>query len=183
MTKSGCTFKVTLENKSSDVTYMYAIDSASINSVDSDPYFADSVAPGKKANDEISFTDDFLTEDDFGVFSDICMTFHVYDYDDWAADDVAEETIHIYPYGEENTAPYVRQVQDTDTVIADNDDVTIIVTGYDPDGFWGYTVNLYLVNKTDSEAMFSADNVSVNGFMVDPYWPPLSPPDAVHTVP
>ena len=55
-------------------------------------------------------------------------------------------------------------------MIVDNENVTIIVSGYDEDGIWGYTMHLYLVNKTDSEVMFSVDDVSVNGFMADPFW-------------
>ena len=44
------------------------------------------------------------------------------------------------------------------------------VTDYDEDGFWGYTVNLFLVNKTDKELTYSVDEASVNGFMADPFW-------------
>jgi len=46
----------------------------------------------------------------------------------------------------------------------------VIVTGFSEDSIWGYTVNVYLVNKTDKELMFAADDVSVNGFMADPFW-------------
>ena len=34
----------------------------------------------------------------------------------------------------------------------------------------GYGVKVYLENKTDKELMYTVDNVSVNGFMVNPYW-------------
>ena len=52
----------------------------------------------------------------------------------------------------------------------DNDDLTVTVTGYDPDSLWGYSVNLYLVNKTDKALMFSVDDASVNGLMSDPFF-------------
>ena len=38
------------------------------------------------------------------------------------------------------------------------------------DSIWGYCANIYLVNKTDVTVMFTVDNTSVNGFMIDPFW-------------
>ncbi|MCD8323055.1 MAG: hypothetical protein LUC89_09260 [Oscillospiraceae bacterium] len=165
----GYTLKVALENKSEDTTYMFSVLTASVDGVESDPYWASEVAAGKKANEEITFYDDIL--DEIGVgYTDIALTFHVYDSDDWMADDVAEETVHIYPYGEENAKAYVREAQESDVVLVDNDQITAIVIGCEDDPIWGYTVSLYLENKTDEELMFSAEDVSVNGYMSDPYW-------------
>ncbi len=53
-------------------------------------------------------------------------------------------------------------------MIIDNEHVTVIVTGYEDDEIWGYTANLFLLNKTDKTVMFSVDEASVNGFMADP---------------
>lgn len=165
----GYTLKVFLENKSPDKTYMYAIRGASVDGIDTDPGFAAEVAPGKKSNKEISFSDDMLEE--LGIdFTDIEMTFRVYDSDDWSADPVAFETVNIYPYGPENATCYVREPKDTDTVLVDNEYITAIVTGYEPDGMWGYTVELFLVNKTSTSAMFTVDEESINGYMMDPFW-------------
>jgi len=41
---------------------------------------------------------------------------------------------------------------------------------YEDDEIWGYTVNLFLLNKTDKNVMFSVDEASVNGFMADPFY-------------
>jgi hypothetical protein len=166
----GYTLEAYLENKSADKTYMFSVESAAINGVQCDPFFASEVAAGKKSNDEINFTDSTLEECGITEYTDIELTFRVYDSDDWLADDVAEETAHIYPYGEDKASRYVREPQDSDIVLVDNDYVTSIVTGFDPDNMWGYAVDLYLENKTDSTVMFSVDNVSVNGYMVDPYF-------------
>lgn len=166
----GYTLKAQLENKSADKTYMFSVDTAAINGVESDPFFAAEVAAGKKSNEEISFSGVELEENDIGDFTDIALTFRVYDSDDWMADAVAEETIHVYPYGEDKAVKFVREAQDSDTVLVDNEYVTAIVTGYEEDDIWGYTVNLFLVNKTDNNIMFSVDNASVNGFMADPFW-------------
>lgn len=166
----GYTLNVQLENKSTEKTYMYSVESASINGVQCDPLFATDVAAGKKANSEINFSDSALDDNDIGDYTDIELTFRVYDSDDWSADAVAEETVHVYPYGEDKAIHFIREAQATDNIIIDNDYVTVIVTGYDDDSFWGYTVNLFLINKTDKNIMFCADDVSINGYMADPFY-------------
>ncbi len=166
----GYSVKATLENKSKDVTYMFAIDQAAINNVSTDPVWASEVAPGKKSNETISFTDSYLTENNIGDVSDIELTFRVYDTDNWDADPVAKETVHVYPKGEENAAKFVREDQDGDNVLVDNDQVKVVVIDTGVDEIWGYTVKLYIENKTDKTAMVAVDESSVNGFMEDPFW-------------
>ncbi|MCD7949932.1 MAG: hypothetical protein LUG12_06720 [Erysipelotrichaceae bacterium] len=167
----GYTLTAELENKSEDVTYMFSVESASVNGVMSDPLFASEVAAGKKSNEEISFiSDTTLEENGIDEFTDIELTFRVYNSDDWEEDAVANETVHVYPYGEDKATTFIRESQDSDNVLVDNDDVTVIVIGYDPDDTWGYGVNLYLVNKTDTEVMFSLDDASINGYMIDPFY-------------
>lgn len=166
----GYTLKVQLENKSTEKTYMYSVESASINGVQCDPFFATEVAAGKKSNNEISFSDSDLEDNGVGNYTDIELTFRVYDSNDWMADEVARETVHVYPYGEDKATIFVRETQASDNVIIDNDYVTVIVTGYEDDAIWGYTVNLFLLNKTDKDVMFSVDEASVNGYMADPFY-------------
>ena len=166
----GFTLKALLENKSSDKTYMFSVESAAINGVQCNPLFASEVAAGKKANEEISFLGDELEKNGVGDYTDIELTFRVYDSNDWTADAVAEETIHIYPYGKDKAVQFVRESQPSDNVIIDNEYVTVIVTGYEDDAIWGYTVNLFLLNKTDNNIMFSVNEASINGFMTDPFY-------------
>ena len=168
--KWGYSLNVYLENKSSDKNYMFSVKNAAINGVECDPFFASEVASGKKANKEIDFSDSTLEKNQITDITDIELTFRVYDSDDWSADSVAEETVHVYPYGEENAVSFVREPQSSDNIIIDNEYVTAIVTGYENDDIWGYTANLFLVNKSDKEIMFTVDDASVNGFMVDPFY-------------
>lgn len=163
----GFTLKVLLENKSADITYMFSLETAAVNGIQTDPFFSAEVAPGKKSNEEIHFSDDILEDLDI-MFTDIELSFRVYDSEDWLDGEIAEETVHVYPYGEENAGRFVRDPQDDDNIIVDNDYATVIVTGYAEDDLWGYTVNLFLVNKSDKNIMFTVDEVSVNGFMADP---------------
>lgn len=164
----GYTVKAYFENKSADKTYMFSVDGASINGVQSDPFFAAEVAAGKKSNEEIVFNDDLLAQNGIEDFTDIKLSFSVSDSEDWSADPVADATVHVYPYGEDQATKFVRESQDNDQVLVDNEYITLIATGNRDDELWGYTVDFYLVNKTDKNLTFAADDVSVNGFMVDP---------------
>ena len=57
-----------------------------------------------------------------------------------------------------------------ETVLADNDQVAVTVSSYDPEGEWGPTFEVLLENKTDRAAFFELRDVAVNGVMCDPFW-------------
>lgn len=167
---SGCSLSLFLENKSQDTTYMFSVSSAAINGVQADPFFATEVAPGKKANETVQFPKDFSNGEDVGRYNHIELTFRVYDSKDLSAKPVAEPTVNLYPYGEESATPYTREPEDDDTILVDNEYATVILTGYEEDDIWGYTAELYLVNKSQTPAMFTVEDVSVNGYMADPLY-------------
>ena len=54
--------------------------------------------------------------------------------------------------------------------LADNENILFKITGVENDPIWGYTLKVYMENKTDKELMFTLADVSVNGFMCDPFW-------------
>ena len=58
----------------------------------------------------------------------------------------------------------------SEIVLVDNEACTVKVTGFDPNGILGYGVKFFLENKIDESLMFSVKDVSVNGFMIDPFW-------------
>ena len=55
-------------------------------------------------------------------------------------------------------------------VLAENDNITVKITAIEENSIFGYTLKVFLENKTDKELMFTVDDVSVNGFMCDPFW-------------
>ena len=169
----GYNLKVLLENKSDDKSYTFSVHSAAINGVQCSAYLYSSVSAGKKANEVISFTEDDLKANGIKTYTDIELTFQVYDSDDWMADDIVNETVHIYPYGEDKVTQYVRAGKESDNIVVDNEYVTLTVIGYEYDDIWGYTVKLFLVNKTEERLMFSVEDASVNGFMADPSYAQL----------
>ena len=166
----GTTLKVFLENKSADKKYMFAADALYVNGLEIEPLFATEVESGKKSNESLILTLSEEEEKELGTITEIEVKFRVYDSDEIMSDNVAEATAKIYPYGEDKAQKYTREDKSTDTVLVNNDSVKIIVIGYTEDEIWGYSANLYIENKTDKELMISADDVSVNGYMIDPFF-------------
>ncbi len=77
----------------------------------------------------------------------------------------AQTTVPATTVQPETTAPQFEEL-----VLVDDANCTVIIKGVDADNLFGYTLNVFLENKTDMELMFSVDEVSVNGFMCDPFW-------------
>ena len=70
----------------------------------------------------------------------------------------------------ESTQPEETKPEFQENVLIDNENCTVKITAMDADSIWGYAINVYLENKTNKELMFTIDNVSVNGYMCDPFW-------------
>jgi len=173
----GYTLKGYFENKS-DADYMISVDAATINGVAAEPLFAVDVAAGKKAKEDISFGDVFPEGVDIGEYTDIALTFSVSDAEDWEADAVAEETAHVYPLGKDKATVYTREAQETDQVLVDNDLFTMIAIGTGEDELWGYTTDVYFVNKSDKNLLLSVDEASVNDFMAEPFFATALPAES-----
>ncbi len=156
-----------LENKSAENTYNFSLSCLSVDGIEISDWFYETVSAGNKVNGKIEVDDDDL--DVLSKFTDIGLTFYVYDDDTY--DEVLTVTAHVYPYGEENASAYVRETLDTDVILIDNEYVQMVATGVDHDDFWDeYELEVYLVNKTDSEVMFSVSDAAINGYMLDPFW-------------
>ena len=122
-----------------------------------------------------NYTDSLIiprtTLDRNGITDPAKLEFNLYvmNGETWA--DLFNENCTVYPQGE---GSYVDDggynAQEGDTVLVDNDSVTVIVTGFDPENEMGYTMNLYVLNKTALNLTFAMENVTVNELMFDPFW-------------
>lgn len=168
----GIDVKVQLENKTTDKTLVFSWDDVAVNGWVIDPLFAKSVAPGKKANDTISFSKSDFEKCNLTSADKVEFKLRVYDENDWSADDIVEDVFCIYPTGLDDAA--VKSPQRTseanEVVVVDNEQCTFVIVKNYVDKIWGYTLSVYLENKSDINLMFSWDDVSVNGFMIDPFW-------------
>lgn len=80
----------------------------------------------------------------------------------------APETSSPETTAPETTAPEEMGFQEI--VLVDNEDICFKIMAVEDDSIWGYSLKVYIENRTDKGLMFSAGEVSVNGFMCDPFW-------------
>ena len=161
----GYAVNLLIENKSPDKTYTFIIQKGDVNGVEVDPFMLIFVSPGKKANKSVVLDD--LKEYGIEEYTDIELTLDVVEGKDWYNDPyVMSEPIHIYPYGKENAGKFVYKAKTGDQVLVDNEYVTVIYTGDNKENELGYSINLYIVNKTDKDITVSGDDMSINGYMV-----------------
>ncbi len=163
-----------LENKSSDKTYCFSLNSAAVNGVSISPQFSPELAPGEKRNEKIEFADWRFNYNDIGGYTDIELVFQVRENDRWGADVLEAKTVHIYPYGEDKAAEFVREAQPSDKVILDNEYATVIIAGEGNEKFKEesddselfYCFEMFVINKTDKELWIKGGfySLSVNGF-------------------
>lgn len=71
---------------------------------------------------------------------------------------------------QENTQPETTAPQNSEQILADSEDFAVKLKGFNPDDLLGFSMELFLENKDDESLMFSIRDVSVNSFMIDPFW-------------
>ncbi len=167
----GLEMHVYCENKT-DKNMMFSLDGVSVCGVMYDPFWAEEVAAGKKINSVIYF--DTYQLETMGITSvdEISFRLHIFDNDNWMDEPFVDEDFDIYPTGlTEETVLYPEyQHKNGETVLLDNDRLLFIVEKVDDTDGDYYTLNCYLHNRTGEDLLVSWDSVSVNGFMVDPFW-------------
>ena len=165
----GYTVYLLIENKSPDKTYTFNIQKGEVNGVEVNLYTVIFVNPGKKANTAVIIDD--LKEYGIEEYTDIELIVNVtegkYTYDEPYA---MSESVHIYPYGKENATEFVYEAKAGDQVLVDNEYVTVIYTGDNKENELGYSISLYIVNKTDKDITVSGDDMSINGYMAEAYY-------------
>lgn len=159
------------ENKS-DRPLMFSWLNTSVCGYMYDPLWAEEVAAGKKVNTTIGI--DTYALEQMGVESvdEITFTLYVQDSEEFMNEPVVNDQFTLYPTGKTaDTAlfPEYRH-KEGETVIVENGDVTFIIESVDDELADYYTLNCYIANHTDKNLLVSWEDVSVNGFMVEPFW-------------
>ncbi len=128
--------------------------------------FSASVAAGKKSNETLYLSNSELEQAGISNIAQIEAYFYLYDsntYDRiYEADKV---TIKTSLYNEMDSSA------NTDGVELYNKNGIKIVGQYvDEDSFWGASALLYIENKSGKNITVSADDVSINGFMITSFF-------------
>lgn len=169
--------KFEVENKSDSAEYKFSIRELAVNgiSMDETSYAMSfgALPAGKKENKALTIDKDVLK--DYGVdqdLTDIEVRMVVGDYNDYEAEPAADETFHIYPYGEDKAVIYVYEPAENHHVLLDTDEVKIVQVGFDDEnikiGGAAYAFRLYIENKTDSKMQAHSTEGYVNGYQIHP---------------
>ena len=157
---------VLIENNSSeDLTF--SVDQSSVNDSMIYAYMSADVAAGKKANDSIEFYNEDLEFAGIDTIAKFDLIFDIYtteDYDDYlTTDPVVLET--------SEADSYTAKVDESGEVAYDKDGIKIVIQGKtDKESYYGTGIKIYVENTTKKNVYVSSEDVSVNGFMVDPYF-------------
>jgi len=164
----GYTLNVRLENRT-ESPLMFSVQSASVNGYMSDPIWAAIAEPGAPQDENICFS--MLETDGItGDITSICLAIEARDYTDFLADPVLSEVYTIYPLGEAAATVTEREAAPEDIVLFDDGSVSMTVTGFYKDDLWGYSMQVYLVNRTEQNMLFNISDAAVNGLPIDPFW-------------
>ncbi len=162
----GPELKLLIENKrSEDITVQ--VRNSSVNGYMIEPMLSVDVAAGKKAIDTLDFMEEDLELAGISVIADIETSFHVFDADSW--DTIFDSDPVILETSAAEGFEY--RFDDSGDLVYQEHDLEIVVKGLsDLDSWLGPAVLVYLNNTGDRDITVMARNVSVNGFMVDPYF-------------
>jgi hypothetical protein len=154
-----------------DRALMFSWDKVSVCGYMYDPFWAEEVAAGKIANSTV-YLDTYELEN-MGIHSvdEISFTLQIVDSENWMEAPIVQQAFTIYPTGLNAETVQLPQRTPTDgqVVIADDENVRFIIEQAENRAS-GYAVSVYMENKTDRNLMFSWDKVSVNGYMIEPFW-------------
>ena len=148
---------------------IFTVDQVYVNDCEADPFWAEYAPAGQTTTSAISWFSS--TFDDCGIRSvdRVDFTLSVYPSGD-GTNLLAQDKITVYPNGEAAYQPSVYEAGEKDTVLVDAPELSFIATGSDPDGEWGYNLNVYMENRSDREQDYTVKNVKINGQLCDPYW-------------
>lgn len=139
---------------------------ASINGFMIDPTCSANVAAGKKANDSIGFSDYELEAAGIERISEIEFSLNIFDSDSW--DDYAQSDQIIL---KTDAVDYVQPIDDSGFVAYDKNGITIKAKKLkSSDSIWRTDLYFFIENNTEQDITVQASDVSINGFMVEPFF-------------
>ena len=161
----GDGIKVLLENET-DKDVMVGCNALIVNDYMINDLFASEVAAGKKSNETIYLSSSELKAAGIDTVGRIEIYFHVYDTDSYDkifdSDCVTIETSAIDSI--DTTA------NDEGTELYNDGGIRIIGKTVDENSFWGTAILLYIENQSGNNVGISVDDLSINGFMLTPYF-------------
>lgn len=157
--------KLYIENNSDKNVSIYC-DAVIVNDYMISDLFSASVAAGKKTNENLNLFSSSLKAAGIDNIGKIELYFRISDddtYDTIYKSDCV--TIQTSDYSSMDVTP-----NDAGLEILNQDGMRVVAKYVEEDTFWGKSILLYLENNSPKNVTVSIDNMSINGYMVTPYF-------------
>lgn len=140
--------------------YEVSVNRASVNGIEIYPTYSEDVDADDECSEPIEIDlSNVIENTDINDISDIELAITIEDDD---MEVVYEDVVHIYPYGADKAVRYARQAADADIVVVDNEKFTVTVTEFEYVEGWGYSVHMYIQNKTDEAVFVEGEDFLLN---------------------
>lgn len=161
----GDGIKLLLENNSDkDVTV--GCNALIVNDYMITDLFSAGIAAGKKSNETLYFSSTQLKAAGIENVGKIEIYFHIYDSSTFdTVFDPECVVVQTSEYANMDTMP-----NDAGTELYQQDGIRIVGKTVDENSFWGTAILLYLENNSGKNVGISVDDMSINGFMMSPFF-------------
>lgn len=161
----GDGIKLLLENNS-DKNVTVGCDALIVNDYMITDLFAAGIAAGKKTNETLYLSSTQLKAAGIENVGKIEIYFRVYNSDTYENIFTSEcVTIQTSEYASMDTVP-----NDAGTELYNSDGIRIVGKTVDENSFWGTAILLYCENSSERNVSISVDDMSINGFMMTPFF-------------
>jgi hypothetical protein len=161
----GDAIKVVVENETSN-DVMVGCTALVVNDFMINDLFASKVAARKKANETIDLYTSELNAAGIETVGQVEIYFHIYDADTFEKIlDSDCVTIKTSEYANMDTS-----ADDSGKELYNEGGIRIVGKTVDENSFWGTAILLYTENKSGRNVGISVDNMSINDFMMSPFF-------------
>jgi hypothetical protein len=156
--------KVLVENNS-DQNITVGCNALIVNDYMITDLFSADVAAGKKSNETIYLSSSELEAAGIETVGQVEMYFYVYDESWNKLFDSDCVTVQTSEYANMDTTP-----NDEGTELYNEGGIRIVGKTVDENSFWGTAILLYIENTSGRNVTIQCDDMSINGFMMTPYF-------------
>lgn len=165
----GTGIKLLIENNSSE-NQVIQCDYAVVNNfMMTSLLFSADVAAGKKANETLYFSDTAMEGANISTITDMSFVFYSMNPNTYQRGFTTEEV----SLSTSASGSYEQPIPDEGKELYNQNGIRIVGSYVEEDTFWGAGVVLFIENTSDTNMIITCDNMSINGFMVTPYFSAL----------
>lgn len=165
----GSGIKLLIENNSSENEIIQCDYAVVNNFMMTSLLFSVDVAAGKKANETLYFSEDVMKGAGIETIADMSFVFYSVDPDSYERGFTTEEI----SLSTSASGTYDQPIPNDGKELYNQNGIRIVGSYVEEDTFWGAGVVLFIENTSDTDMNITCDNMSINGFMVTPYFSAL----------